>query len=59
MTFESVSSNFGPAKDRTHHVKPDSAASRIPTINTEVPAGEGRVAFKYFLVGRPRGQNRR
>ena len=23
------------------------------------PAGEGRVAFKYFLVGRPRGQNGR
>jgi hypothetical protein len=23
------------------------------------PAGEGRVAFKYFLVGRSRGQNSR
>jgi hypothetical protein len=23
------------------------------------PAGEGRIAFKYFLVGRPSGRNRR
>jgi hypothetical protein len=32
---------------------------RCLKCDTPFPAGEGRVAFKYFLVGRPGGRKRK
>ena len=36
----------------------DDVHGQIRCVNCDAlfPAGEGRVAFKYFLVGRPRGR---